>query len=349
MKELDPVKHGGFRMQAEWTRQKGVLLSWPLNPETWKDRRDALEAAYARFAATISCFEDVFIFCRSPYQEHAQELLDRAGGRMSSVRFFDAPTNDAWCRDHGPICLKNSLNDSLLLDFQYNAWGQKFFPFDLDNAVPRRTAEFLNMPFVSVPFVCEGGALETNGAGDLLTTESVLLNPNRNGRIDRRDAEAVLCDALGVQQVLWLPSGLFCDDTDGHIDTLTRFFNEDSVLTCYTPKKSSVNYEILQTNFSILKKSRLSDGRRLNVEKLPLPDPIPPPCGWREETLPGSYANFLILNDAVLVPAYAQPERDAEAARIIADVFPDRKIVSLDCSDIILEGGALHCLSQNLY
>lgn len=349
MKELDAVKRGGFRMQAEWRQQKGILLSWPLNPETWKDRRAALEVAYARFAATISFFEDVFIFCRAPFQERALELLERAGARMSAIRLFDAPTDDAWCRDHGPICLKNDSNESLLLDFQYNAWGGKFTPFDSDNAVPRRASEFLNLPCVSIPFVCEGGALEANGAGDLLTTESVLLNPNRNERISRREAETVLCEALGVRQVLWLPSGLFCDDTDGHIDTLTRFFNEDSVLTCHTTKKSSVNYEILETNLSILRKSRLSDGRRLNVEKLPLPDPIPPPHGWREETLPGSYANFLILNGAVLVPAYAQPEKDAEAARIIADVFPDRKIVSLDCSDIILEGGALHCLSQNLY
>lgn len=340
---------GAFRMQAEWSPQKGILLSWPLNPETWQDRRESMLQAYARFASVVSLFEDLYVLCAASAQEAASSLLERAGGRMNSIRFLDIPTNDAWCRDHGPICLKNNSGETLLLNFRYNAWGGKFAPFDLDDAVPENVAKELHLPCRSLPFVCEGGALETNGAGDLLTTESVVLNPNRNESMMQKNAERILCEALGVQNVIWLPSGLVCDDTDGHVDTLTRFFNRDSVLTCFESRKSSVNYETLDRNFRILKESRLADGTRLNVEKLPLPDLILPPEGWREEALPGSYANFLILNGAVLVPAYGQPRKDAEAAKIIASVFPDRETISLDCSDIILEGGALHCLSQNLY
>ena len=259
------------------------------------------------------------------------------------------PTNDAWCRDHGPVCLVNRAAGTRLLDhFRYNAWGGKFPPWDLDAAVPEHAAALLGYERNAVPMVCEGGALESNGAGLLMTTESVMLNPNRNPSMSRAQIGDTLMKSLGMDEILWLKGGLFCDDTDGHIDTLARFVNSNTVLACVAPEGSK-NAPMLNENLRRLREYRTRLGRPLDVFPLPLPDPVAPPDGWREETLPASYANYLLVNGAVLAPSYRQPRNDARAAAIIGEAFPGREVVQIDCADIILEGGALHCLSQNLF
>jgi len=339
----------GFTMPAEWEEQRAVLLSWPLNPVTWEDRRSALETTYAGFAAAISHFEAVKINCAAAEQPRIRKLLAEAGADFVRIELLDVPTNDAWCRDHGPVCLANRATGARLLDhFRYNAWGGKFPPWDLDAAVPAHVAALLGYELNPVPMVCEGGALETNGAGLLMTTESVMLNPNRNPSMSRAEIGEHLMSSLGVDDILWLKGGLFCDDTDGHIDTLARFVRPDAVLACIAAE-CSPNAPMLNENLRRLREYRTRLGKPLDVIPLPLPDPVAPPDGWREETLPASYANYLLVNGAVLVPSYRQPRNDARAASIVGECFPGREVVQIDCGDIILEGGALHCLSQNLF
>ena len=343
------ARKNGFTMPAEWEEQRAVLLSWPLNPVTWEDRRDAVEKTFAGFAAAISRFEDVRINCVRAEQPRVRKLLAEAGSDPARIELLDVPTNDAWCRDHGPVCLVNRADGRRLLNhYIYNAWGGKFPPWDLDAAVPEHAAALLGYDRAVVPMVCEGGALETNGNGLLMTTESVMLNPNRNPSMSRSDIATMLTDSLGMDEILWLKGGLYCDDTDGHIDTLARFVRPDAVLACTAPE-GSPNAPMLDENLRHLREYRTRPGKGLDVIPLPLPDPVAPPDGWREETLPASYANYLLVNGAVLVPSYRQPHNDARAASIIGEAFPGRAVVQIDCADIILEGGALHCLSQNLF
>ena len=349
MPESVSAAERGFTMPAEWEEQRAILLSWPLNPLTWEDRRAEVEAIYAGFAAAVSRFEDVKINCVRAEQPRILKLLSGAGADAARVELLDVPTNDAWCRDHGPVCLVNRATWArLLVHFRYNAWGGKFPPWNLDAAVPEHAAALLGYERNAVPMVCEGGALESNGAGLLMTTESVMLNPNRNPSMSRARIGDTLMRSLGMDEILWLKGGLFCDDTDGHIDTLARFVNANTVLACVAPEDSK-NAPMLNENLRRLREYRTRLGRPLDVIPLPLPDPVAPPDGWREETLPASYANYLLVNGAVLAPSYRQPRNDARAAAIIGEAFPGREVVQIDCADIILEGGALHCLSQNLF
>ena len=337
-----------FTMPAEWEKQEGILLSYPLNPATWVRNHFQMEEAYIHFAAEISHYERVWINCVSSEQSMVAYKLDFNMADMDNITFLDIATNDAWCRDHGPVRLiDRATSERAFIDFSYNAWGGKFSPWELDDAVPRKVAQKLGLKCFKSPFVCEGGALESNGKGTLLTTRSVMLNPNRNANMTESRAEEFLCECLGMKQILWLDSGLYCDDTDGHIDTLTRFVSENTVATCVEKNPESPDYETLAKNLETLKNMRLIDGAKLNIIELPLPEPIIPD-DWREEMLPATYANFLIINGAVLVPSYRQAKKDSLAAGIIGDAFPGRKIISIDCSDIILEGGALHCLSRTL-
>jgi agmatine deiminase len=330
----------GFRMPAEWEPQEAVWLSWPLNPNTWPDCISSVEKSYAFFAAQISRFEKVRLNCVAAQQERVRAILSEAGVLESNLELFDLPTNDAWCRDHGPVFVKNDeTGEVAIADWKYNAWGGKFPPWDLDNAVPAKIAEALELRRFAIPFFGEGGGIEVNGEGLLLTTESVFLNPNRNSGITKAEMESIFRAALGVTDICWLKSGMEGDDTDGHIDTLTRFFKPNAVLTMMEPDVNNPNHAPLQRNYDDLK------AYGLEVVALPSPKPICPE-GWREEVLPASYANYLIINGAVLVPTYRQPETDNQALKIIEDCHPDREIIAVDCYDILLEGGALHCLSQ---
>lgn len=338
----------GFLFPAEWERQESVILSCPLNSRTWPDNRPAMEKAYAAFAAAISKYEDVRLHCVAAAQTRWRDLLAGAGAKMDRVIMHDLATDDAWCRDHGPIVLKHRLTSQrAVVSFHYNAWGGKFPPWGQDDLVAERMAGAMGLPCFQAPLFGEGGALETNGAGMLLTTESVLLNPNRNPGLGKTDIERILRRFLGVEQIGWLPGGLCGDDTDGHIDTLARFFRPDAVLTLVDDDPMSPNHAILQRNLTLLKQMRGPEGRRLEVVPLPCPQPIRPQ-GWREEILPASYANFLVINGAVLAPTYRQDNSDRQALAVLGQAFPGRDIIPIDSFDIVLEGGALHCLSQQV-
>ncbi len=335
----------GFRLPPEWAPQAAMWLSWPSNTALWPGRFDRIPAFFAGFAAALSRFVPVRINAAAKQHAEIQKLLLTARADVSAIQLFDHPVNDVWCRDHGPLFIKNPQTGEVAVsDWHFNAWGGKFSPWDLDNAIPARIAKSLNLRCFSQDLILEGGAIEINGPGQLLTTEIVLLNPNRNPGITKDDYTRLLTGALGVTEILWLRDGLPNDDTDGHIDNLTRFFRDDGIITVVPPDGThDESAKVLRHNrLSIDEDFRTPSGGRFEIAELPVPFP-PVEANGRE--LPASYANYLVTNGAVLMPAYNRPT-DAIAAHALHECFPGREIVSLDCSDVLLEGGALHCLSQ---
>jgi agmatine deiminase len=322
------ARQSGYRLPAEWEPQAAVWFSWPVAEHIWPGRRAAIWAKFAEIAAAAARFEEVRINADPVAHAAIRAALDAAGADPRRTILFPHPTDDVWCRDHGPLFLQHRASGHLLLtDWQFNAWGGKFAPYARDNAVPARIAASLGLERVAFPHVLEGGAIEVNGAGCLLTTASVLLNHNREPQ--GADPAAIadrLRAGLGVDEVFWLEDGLPGDDTDGHIDNITRFFAADGVLAVRDPR-----VPVLERNFAALR-ARFAD-----VRPLPLPASDGPPF---------SYANFLILNDAVLAPVFAQPAADAAALAAIGACFPGRAIVPVDCRLLLAEGGAIHCLSM---
>lgn len=338
----------GYRMPAEWSPHQATWFSWPHNADTWTDYLPAVERILAEAVAALTTGEVVRINVRdSGHGYHVQKLL---AGKVppERVRLHLFPTNDAWCRDHGAIFVTREPDAGQqptlkALDFLYNAWGGKYPPFDLDNAIPQRMAAELGVPCHSVPMVLEGGSIEVNGAGMLLTTEQCLLNPNRNPALSREQIEAHLKSLLGVTRIVWLGDGIVGDDTDGHIDDLTRFVAEDLVVTAVEQDPADENYAPLKENRERLEGLSLPDGRPLRVLEIPMPAPL-----FRGSTrLPASYANFYVGNRVVLLPTFNCPA-DEEAAAILARCFPGRRIVSLDCRDVVVGLGTFHCLTQQV-
>ncbi|WP_231865806.1 agmatine deiminase family protein [Cephaloticoccus primus] len=329
---------------AEWEPQAGVWLSWPHNRKSWPGQFRPVPYAFARFVKEISLFEPVHINCAAPLQPRARRLCQRAGADMPRVHFYDHPTNDAWCRDHGPIFLKNrETGEVVASDWRYNAWGGKY-PHDLDNQIPALVAEKLGLRRIVYDQVLEGGSIDVNGQGLLLTTEQCLLHPNRNPQLSRAEIEHSLKNALGVSQILWLGDGILGDDTDGHIDDITRFYKADGIITCIEPNRSDGNQPILEENLRRLRAFRTPQGRPFDIVTLPMPEPI----SFQGQRVPASYANFLIINGAVLVPQFRQPHLDQAACTTLSHCFPDREIIGIDCYDLIWGLGTLHCLSQQM-
>ena len=338
----------GFRMPPEWAPQEAVWLSWPVDdPRHWGGaKRDLIWAKFAEIAAAISCHEPVRI--NAPAADHAAiaAACHRAGAVPGRVELFDHPHNDVWCRDHGPIFVKHrETGEVAVTDWDFNAWGGKFPPWDLDDAIPGRIAAAFGMRAFKGGMILEGGAIEVNGAGQLLTTEAVLLHPNRNPRLSRPEIEQRLRDGLGVAEILWLERGIEGDDTDGHIDDLARFTDERTILACIEKAPSSPNRRVLAENLARLKSFHGPGGRPFEVVEIPLPEACEVP-GWRLPVLPASYVNFLIVNGGVLVPTFRQPKNDDRALGIIRELFPGREITGIDCLDLVEEGGTLHCISQ---
>ena len=330
-------------MPAEWEPQEAVWLSWPHKRSTWPGHFRPIPAKFAEIVAAISRFETVRINCATTLQPRAKRLCAQAGAEMKRVEFFSHPTNDTWCRDHGPIFVKHKQTGEVALtDWDYNAWGGKYPPFDRDNAIPPRIARALALRRFERKMVLEGGSIDVNGAGLLLTTEACLLNPNRNPSLSRSEIEQALRDMLGVKTVLWLGDGIVGDDTDGHVDDLSRFFAKDGIVTAVERNKRDVNYPMLTENLGRLHALRTPAGKKFRIAELPMPAPVH--CeGVR---LPASYANFLIVNGAVLMPTFRQPRRDMEAAEVLAACFPGREIVLIDCVELVWGLGTLHCISQ---
>jgi agmatine deiminase len=338
----------GFSMPAEWSPQEAVWLSWPVDdPRHWGGaKRDLIWNKFAEIAAAITRHQPVRI--NAPGTDHAAiaAACNRAKAVPERVELFDHPHNDVWCRDHGPIFVRNrDTGEVAVSDWGFNAWGGKFPPWDLDDAIPSRVAAALGKRVFNGGMILEGGAIEVNGAGQLLTTGAVLLNPNRNPELSRGGIESKLREGLGVSEILWLERGIEGDDTDGHIDDLARFTDARTLLACVERDSSSPNSKVLADNLARLKSFTAADGRPFEVVEIPLPEACEVP-GWRLPVLPASYVNFLIVNGGVLVPVFRQVRNDDRALGIIREMFPDRQVTAIDCLDLVEEGGTLHCISQ---
>ena len=345
---MTTAAESGFAMPPEWSPQEAVWLSWPVeDPRHWGGaKREMIWAKFAEIAAAISRFEPVRI--NAPGADHAAILAacNRAKAVPERVQLFDHPHNDVWCRDHGPIFVKHGdTGEIAVTDWEFNAWGGKFPPWDGDNAIPAKIAASLGKRRFQGGMILEGGAIEINGAGQLLTTEAVLLNPNRNPSLSREEIEQFLRDGLGVSEILWLKQGIEGDDTDGHIDDLARFTDPNTLIACIDRNSKSPNYPILADNLGRLRSFLGPNGRAFEVVEIPLPEACEVP-GWRLPVLPASYVNFLIVNGGVLVPTFRQERNDDRALGMIRELFPDREVNGIDCLDLVEEGGTLHCISQ---
>jgi agmatine deiminase len=333
----------GFRMPAEWEPQTAVWLSWPHKYASWPGQFRPVPFAYAEIVKQISRFQEVRINAAAKLHARAQRLCAAAGADLTRVTFFDHPTNDAWCRDHGPIFVKNDRTGEVAItDWAYNAWGDKYPPYDLDNLIPPSIAQKLKLRRFVNDMILEGGSIDVNGRGLLLTSEQCLLNKNRNPALTRAQIEQNLQDFLGIKQVLWVGDGIIGDDTDGHIDDITRFYKPDGFITCVEPNKRDPNHRILEENLARLRAFRTPAGKKFSLVELPMPKPF----GFDGQPVPASYANFLIINGAVLVPQFRQPKRDAAAREIIGGCFPGREVIGIDCYHLIWGLGTLHCISQ---
>ncbi|ABG58113.1 agmatine deiminase family protein [Cytophaga hutchinsonii] len=334
----------GYSFPAEWAKHKATWLSWPHKEASWPGKLDSIFPQYAQFIKLIAEGEEVRInVANAAMEAFARGYIEKAGADMHNVFFHHFPTNDAWCRDHGPAFLVNPAAEQkkVIVDWGYNAWGGKYPPYDLDDVIPTKIAQMYNIPVFHPGIVMEGGSVEFNGRGTLLTSTSCLLNPNRNPSKSREQIEEYLEDYYGVEHILWLGEGIVGDDTDGHIDDITRFVNEDTVVTVVEENKSDDNYFLLKDNLKDLHKMRLENGKQLNVIELPMPSAVI----YDDQRLPASYANFYISNNHVVVPTF-RDKNDEVALEILQQLFTDRKVTGLDSTDIIWGLGSFHCLSQ---
>jgi agmatine deiminase len=350
----------GYRMPAEWEPHAATWLSWPRREGiSFPDSFDrVLPTLRAMVEALIESEHVCINVCNGAHEAEARSAL--GGLPMERITFYRIPTNEPWCRDHGPVFLvrdrerwsrlapeprdafrrEGAPPPLAIVDWDYNAWGNKYPPFDLDEVVPTRVAEILQVPAFYPRMVLEGGSIDVNGAGSLLTTESCLLNKNRNPDLSRKQIEQRLRDYLGVREVLWLGDGIVGDDTDGHIDDLARFVSERTVTAVVEEDRGDENYEPLQENLARLREMKIS-GRKLDILALPMPKKI-----VREGLrLPASYTNFYIGNTCVLVPTFADPN-DEPALSILQNLFPERHVIGIDCGELIWGLGTFHCLTQ---
>jgi agmatine deiminase len=336
-------KELGFHFPAEFEKHTATWLSWPHKEASWPGKIETIYPRYSEFIKYVAEGETVKInVLNDEMKQKALQHITEAGADLNNVEFFIHLTNDAWCRDHGPAFLINPKEKKkMIVDWGYNAWGNKYPPFDLDDVIPTLIGKHYNIPVAHPGIVMEGGSVEFNGKGTLLTTRACLLNPNRNPHLNQQQIERYLIDYYGVDHILWLGDGIIGDDTDGHIDDLTRFVNEDTVVTIIEDNKSDENYEILQDNLKELKTLRLKNGKQLNIVELRMPAPII----YEDQRLPASYANFYIANKYVVVPTF-RDKNDDRALEILQKCFTDRKVIGIDSVDIIWGLGSFHCLSQ---
>ena len=348
----------GYRMPAEWEPHAATWIAWPHHREDWPGKFGPVPWVYTEIVRLLSCSEMVHIIVSNGEMKlRASDRLDCAGVDLARVQFFIAATDRVWLRDSGPTFVvkdepEAEAGDRVgLIGWKFNAWA-KYDNYHRDRRLPRKLAKWLGLrrwvPRVdqggrSVRVVMEGGAIDVNGRGTLLTTEECLLGEvqARNPGLDRAGLEKVLGDFLGVRHVIWLGRGIDGDDTHGHVDDLARFVNPTTVVTVVEPRQDDPNHEPLQDDLRRLQAARDQDGQPLKVVELPMPRPVV----FDGQRLPASYANFYIANGAVLVPTFNDPA-DRLALEILSQVFPDREVVGVHCLDLVLGLGTLHCLSQ---
>lgn len=333
-----------LRLPAEWEEQDGILLAWPHPESDWREILPVVEPVYATICATISRYERVVIV--APEIDTIRDKIVAAGGDATRLILCNLPTNDTWCRDFGPITVEAG-GQLQLLDFGFNGWGLKFAA-DQDNQITGRLSEsgiFGTTPRKVVGLILEGGSIESDGTGTLLTTAECLLNRNRNPHLSREAIDAELSSLFGTTHHLWLDHGYLAgDDTDSHIDTLARLCPDETILYVSCDDPDDEHYAELKRMEEQLQTFRTRTGAPYRLLPLPWPRPCFDPL---EERLPATYANYLVINGAVLAPTYGD-KKDGEALEIIGTAFPGRKVIGIDCSPLILQHGSLHCVTMQL-
>jgi agmatine deiminase len=341
----------GYHLPAEWEPHEATWIGWPHNVTDWPGRFTPIPWVYSEIVRNLVSGEKVRILVQSKAHEtRARKMLLRAGTNQGCVQFFRFPTDRGWTRDFGPIFLTKAgpPTEIAIVRFRFNAWA-KYPEWRKDDAIPGRTAHALKLPLLQAgiagrDFVLEGGGIEVNGRGTLLTTEECLLDQEvqvRNPGLSRGGIEAALRQNLGVQNILWLGCGIAGDDTHGHVDDLCRFVNPSTVVLCSEENPADPNYALLQENRERLEGMRLEDGTKIEVVALPMPNPI----HFEGQRLPASYANFYIANAAVLVPTFNDPN-DRIALGTLAELFTDRPVIGIHAVDLVWGLGTLHCLTQ---
>ena len=342
MQQLTP-KQLGYHFPAEFEKHNATWLSWPHKEESWPGKIDKIYEPYSLFIKYLSQSEKVRINVNNEAMKAFAEMnLQKASANIINIEFYFNPTNDAWCRDHGPAFLINKKESKkAIIDWNYNAWGNKYPPFNLDDVIPTLIAKELNLPVFYPGIIMEGGSVEFNGSGTLITSTACLLNKNRNPHLNQKDIEEYLINYYGVEQILWIKEGIVGDDTDGHIDDTVRFVNNDTVIAVIEENIHDENYLLLQQNLNQLKRMRLLNDKQLNIIELPMPDEVI----YEKQRLPASYANFYICNKYIIVPTF-RCIKDEKALQIIQDSFKNHKVIGIDSTDIIWGLGSFHCLSQ---
>ena len=338
------MNNQGFYFPPEWHPHRATWLTFPHNDASWQG--DKLQAMYPQYFQLIKAISEGENVCINANDETLKtfilENLDAISVDLNKIEILVNPTNDAWCRDHGPAFVINqSTKQRKVINWGYNAWGGKYPPFDADDALPQKIATYLNLDTETPGIIMEGGSVEFNGAGTILTSRECLLNKNRNPYLNQGQIEEIICQYYGQQQVLWVNEGIVGDDTDGHIDDTVRFVNQDTVITMIESNKNDDNHPILKDNLKLLKSMRLLNDKPLNIVEIQMPKPIVLD-GFRT---PASYANFLICNAGVLVPTFNCKE-DQLAIDILSEIFKDRPVLGLDSTKIIWGQGSFHCLTQ---
>jgi agmatine deiminase len=344
----------GFHMPAEWEPHEATWLAWPHNPEDWPGKFPSIPWLYAEIVRVLAAHERVHLIVEDiAAQRRIESMLKRGAADLDQVSFHSWPTDRGWTRDSGPIFLRDNSGNAGLTNWQFNGWA-KYDDWHLDNEIPSRVSELLSLPEWQPSVqshhgakqhrvVLEGGSIDVNGAGTLLTTEECLLSEmqQRNPGVSREQLEQVFSDYLGIDQVLWLNRGIAGDDTHGHIDDIARFVTRDTIVAAVESDTSDANHAPLAENLARLKTARTREGKPFNIVELHLPRPVV----FRGQRLPASYANFYIANGQVLVPTFHDPN-DRLALNILADVFPGRAIIGVHCVDLVWGLGTLHCMTQ---
>jgi agmatine deiminase len=343
----ESVDWSSYRLPAEWENHEATFLAWPHNIETWPGLLEGVEKTYLHIIQALLPGEKVYLLAKDcQAAEQIQERIHQEKISSPNLKVLTIPSDDAWVRDSGPIFVlrrDTKTPQRIAHDFIFNSWGKKYGPWDLDDVIPSAACRMLDIPWVTHDFVLEGGSLDTDGQGTLLTTEQCLLNRNRNPSLSRTDIEERLERWLGIRKIIWLNDGLEGDDTDGHIDDITRFVAPGTVVTVVEPDTQDANYATLQENLSRLRTARDANGRLLQVIELPMP----PRSDGPHQRNPASHANFYIGNCAVLVPIFGSPT-DSIALDRLRPFFPSRKIVGIDCRDLVAGLGAIHCITQQI-
>jgi len=344
----------GYRMPAEWEPHQATWLAWPHNPEDWPGKFQPIPWIYAEIVRLLAAHEHVHLIVENAAaQSRVKGILKRAGANLDAASFHTWPTDRGWTRDSGPIFVRNAEGRVGLTNWQFNAWA-KYDDWHLDDQLPARVTELLNLPewqpSIAIEngakhhrVVLEGGSIDVNGAGIMLTTEECLLSEvqQRNPGISREQLEQAFSDFLGIDQVIWLNRGIAGDDTHGHVDDITRFVAPDTIVTVVEPDMRDPNHGPLAENLARIKAARTPSGKQFNIVEVPLPRPVV----FRGQRLPASYANFCIANGLVLVPTFHDPN-DRIALNTLAEVFPNREVIGIHCVDLVWGLGTLHCMTQ---